>query len=244
MDKIEKTMDYDQFIFRDDNRHKIMESHIELLVESIQQRNLLDVHPILVNEAFEVIDGQNRLKAAQRLGLPIYYIQKEGLVATDVIVMNVQKSWILEDYLNFYRKNDYPEYKKLESFINQFRLSVTVGLKITCGKTRQALKDFRAGKFVLNFENLDKELEICLDVIDYLKRIKGFCQWTTTAKFWSALLRMIRSKDFNEAKWKINLRKMIERVEQKISEEDYLKMFVEVHNWHNDNKITMESLHE
>lgn len=66
------TDDLTKFKVLDGNR-KIKESHRQELIASIDKHGFI-MNPIIVNENFEVIDGQTRLAACKELGVPVYYI--------------------------------------------------------------------------------------------------------------------------------------------------------------------------
>ena len=106
---INKTKNYEMFKFREDNRLKIDQSHVNKLINSIQSRNLLDMRPIIVNSDYEILDGQHRLLAAKNLGVEIYYEIEEKLEHKDIILMNVAKSWAVCDYMNYFVKNTAPK---------------------------------------------------------------------------------------------------------------------------------------
>lgn len=92
-DKYYFTQDYDKFVYNQKNRN-INEAHVTALKRSIRKNDLLFAQPILVNEKYEVIDGQHRLQAAMKLNRPIYYIIKKGLTIDDAITLNVStKNW-------------------------------------------------------------------------------------------------------------------------------------------------------
>jgi len=61
-----------RFRFSAENR-PINERHLTRLVSAIKEKNLLQDFPILVSYDMVIIDGQHRLLAAQKLGLPIFY---------------------------------------------------------------------------------------------------------------------------------------------------------------------------
>ena len=67
---IHSTQNYRQFNFIRENR----DVNFKSLLESVQKKNLLDCHPIICDEDLNVIDGQHRLKVAETLQVPIYYI--------------------------------------------------------------------------------------------------------------------------------------------------------------------------
>jgi hypothetical protein len=73
MTTIHKTTDYDQFKFLESQRNVTRTSAV---LESIKQKNMLDLKPIICNKEKYVLDGQHRLLAAKQLRVPIYYIHQ------------------------------------------------------------------------------------------------------------------------------------------------------------------------
>jgi hypothetical protein len=86
--------------------------HVKRLKESFQKAYLLS--PIIVNEKFEIIDGQHRFEAAKQIGVPINFLvaPKYGLKEVQMLNENM-KNWKNEDYLNAYCDLKHPEYLKL-----------------------------------------------------------------------------------------------------------------------------------
>ena len=81
----------------------INETIVNKLVSSIEQKNMLMLKPILVNEKMEVLDGQHRLEAAKKLSLPVYYIVQKDAQDMDMVLLNAnQRTWKLADYHNFF----------------------------------------------------------------------------------------------------------------------------------------------
>jgi len=236
---IKKTKDYDLFTFRDDNREKIDQAHIKRLIESITSRNLLELRPIIVNEKMEVIDGQHRLLAAKHLQVEIYYQQEKKLDAADIVRMNISKPWTMGDYLNFYCHHQYDEYKKLSSFMKQHNLTLKVALTIALGQARLGFYEFRMGEFKFHEESLDIELDVCWDSINYIKKMNGFSPYTSSSRFWKALLKLIRHPEFDETKWRSNMQKMIDHFSPKARTEDYVNMIQTVYNWRNTSRINL-----
>ncbi len=236
---IKKTGDYGIFSFRDDNREKIDQGHVKRLAESIKSRNLLELRPIVVNEKMELIDGQHRLLAAKLLGVEIYYQQEVSIEPSDIILMNISKSWGMSDYLNFHCQHENSEYKKLRTFMNKHSLNIQVALNIAIGKSQVKYHDFRVGKFKFDLENLDVELEVCWESIAYIKKMNGFSPYTKSSRFWQALLKLTRHHEFDANKWKSNMQKMIDKFSSKASTKDYLRMMQSIYNWRNPSKINI-----
>src|SRR5215469_12497290 len=100
-----KTSDLSIFKNVSFNRDK-NKKHIQDVVKIIKKENLLHLHPILVNNEMEVIDGQHRLEAAKDLGLEIFYI-KSNLSYDHILTSNlIQKNATLIDVIKFYAMKD------------------------------------------------------------------------------------------------------------------------------------------
>jgi hypothetical protein len=237
---INKTNDYSLFAFRSDNREKISYAQVDKLKSSIESRNLLELKPIIVNDKFEIIDGQHRLLAAEKLGVDVYYIQEKTLGADDIIRMNTAKKWSINDYLNFYCKHDYPEYIKLKNFMERNEIATKIAINIALGSAKGSFERFRLGKFKFNEGSLSNEIEVCKTTISTIKKMNGYSMYTHTNRFWGALLKFVRHPRFKANKWYSNMNKMISHFSAKASTEDYLVMFVNVYNWHNKHKIYLD----
>lgn len=234
---IQKTKNYEMFVFRDDNREDINQAHVRALVESIRSLNLLELTPILVNEKMEVINGQHRLLAAKELGVDIYYHVQEGLGADELLVMNTNLNWRANDFLNFWCKKGNQDYIKLRDFVKKHNIDLRVGLTLCVGNGKNTYKDFKDGKFTFKEFGLDNEIEQCWDTVNFIKKMNGFSNYTRSGKFWQALIKLVTHHNFNAEKWKANLAKMIERLGPRTSTKDYCILLMDIYNWRNkDNK--------
>ena len=71
VNQIHQTTDYSMFQTLEGNRN-LNKLHLKRLKNSFQKKYLLS--PIIVNEKFEIIDGQHRFEAGKQLGLPINFL--------------------------------------------------------------------------------------------------------------------------------------------------------------------------
>lgn len=117
-----KTTDYSKFKLKEDNR-KISEGLVKRLKESIEQFGFIEAKPILVNEDFEILDGQHRFRALKDLGLPIYY-EKSPIGADPeklMITLNsTQLIWRLNNYIEHFAAKKVPCYVEFIAFEKQF----------------------------------------------------------------------------------------------------------------------------
>lgn len=232
-----KTNDYEMFKFRADNREKIDQNHVLRLVDSIKSRNLLDLRPIIVNEEMEVIDGQHRLLAAKILQVEIYYQIEKTMHGNDIILMNIAKSWTTTDYLNYYCKNEYSEYIKLKEFMKKNQLNLKIALNMIMGASRAQFRDFKSGDFKFLDGDLYDNLDVCWDTINLIKKMNGFSPYTSSTRFWKALIKLINHPHFFAEKWIFNLQRMIERFSPKATTADYCRLMMEIYNWKNSDRV-------
>ena len=165
--QVYKTLDYNVFKRIDGNR-AINNKNYSKLINSMKEEQLFI--PILVNEKYEIIDGQHRFSAARELGLPIYYIVQEGYGINEVKKANmVGSNWTKADFLDMYITNGN------EAYIQFNEISKTYGIKISNliklfayvqGLNQKiASKNFEEGTLNIN----GKEI-----ILEYLEAFKDF----------------------------------------------------------------------
>lgn len=113
------TKDYSIFRRLVGNRD-IPESRISKIVASIQEIGWVR-NPIVVNEKMEVIDGQGRLTALQRLGMPVEYIIANGASTKECIYMNMNMvNWKLPDFIKSYAEQGNANYQRLLTLMEKY----------------------------------------------------------------------------------------------------------------------------
>lgn len=113
------TKNYDIFRRLVGNRD-IPEARISKIVNSIQAIGWVR-NPIVVNEKMEVIDGQGRLTALQRLGMPVEYIIAEGAGSQECIYMNMNMiNWKQPDFIKSYAEQGNVNYQRLLSLMDRY----------------------------------------------------------------------------------------------------------------------------
>ncbi len=96
---IYETSNYGKFKIIDGNRPI---NHAKKIIESISKIGVL-WQPILVNERFEIIDGQGRFLAMKTLGKKIVYVVQPGLTIKHVRCLNENATiWKTKDYIHSY----------------------------------------------------------------------------------------------------------------------------------------------
>jgi hypothetical protein len=113
-----ESRDYSEFKSLLGNR-EIKNLHLKRLITSFKNDYLIS--PIIVNEKFEIIDGQHRFEAAVSIGAPIYFIivPNYGLREVQILNKNMEK-WKNDDHLNSGCALGNPEYLKFRDFMEKF----------------------------------------------------------------------------------------------------------------------------
>lgn len=198
--KIHKTTDYSQFKFLTKNRPVAP----QYLIDSIISKNLLEEHPIICDINKNVIDGQNRLKAAEFLKLPIYYMISEKITADDIGTCQVQKPWTLSDFLRFFQ--DKEDYQFVHELIFLYKLPIHF-VVYCCNQGSNIMRDFRLGTFEIK---KDKKVikqrmayikELMTVLID-LKRNAGEKDLNVSSRVQRALWTFVSKEDYNHKRMK------------------------------------------
>lgn len=183
------TSDYSIFNLSKFNRNILLRN------EMIKQAEEGFVAPIIVNENYTVIDGQHRLEASKKVGVPVEFIVKPGLGDHDIVRMNtVQKPWSLQNYIESYANQGKTEYMKLVGLIKEKYSNVTVISNIAVDSPTNAnvaKKVIKNGTF--KFYNFEKTVEF----LQYYKRFREETKTKKRTTVATALYELFKIKGFD-----------------------------------------------
>lgn len=115
-----QTKELSKFKFREDNR-TLNQSHIRRLTTNMKNSGWLPGSYVVVNEKYEIIDGQHRVKAAIEANVPIRYTMEKKADFEIIRGLNQnQRNWSLSDHIHGYVVDNNPHYIKLNNFIKTF----------------------------------------------------------------------------------------------------------------------------
>ena len=90
------------------------------IIKSINEVGYV-MSPILVNEKYEVVDGQNRLEALREMNLPVMYIMQEGIGIEECRHLNIgQSNWNTKQFIVSYAEAGNESYIRLLELVNDF----------------------------------------------------------------------------------------------------------------------------
>ena len=164
---IHKTTTYDQFKIYPNNRAIFAKN----ITKSVQEINLLEAHPIVVNEDLYIINGQHRWAAAKALNIPLYYIVVKGLSEEHITKCQTQRPWTVEDYLNYYKRH-HDEYQNAAKFCEKYNVPIYF-IIAAFGSGENRYKLFREGKFVIKKDKrfLEHTLRMFSECLTEIKKI-------------------------------------------------------------------------
>ena len=182
---MEKTKDYDKFSFLGLNR-RLNRRCINALKSSILKNGYIG-NPIIVNDKYEILDGQHRFVALKESGLEVPYKIIENDYDTIIDLNTTQHNWGIEDYINFYCEKDHNQhYVRLKRLCNELNSSPTNVLTMAYRQkpTGQDVENIKKGKLKLT---IDDELR-AKNFYEVFNQISKLLRINPTNKFCSALV--------------------------------------------------------
>ncbi len=244
MEQVEKTNEYSKFKYLTGNR-PLNRSHLKKLKTSIETNNHLNLHPIIVNQNFEVIDGQHRLECARQLGVEVFYIKSDQIKDEHLIDCNVnQKGFECENYIEFFAvKDKKPEYIQLRDMMKVSGLKPKALLTLILGVVSTNILEFlKTGKFKFpSTEDPKKIMDFYADFSTYAKdkRLKPLSMFSNH-NFTRALRWIFKTNGFESSIFfkKLDLR-WFDLKPQRTSE-DWYSLLISIYNFKNHNRIEDE----
>jgi len=233
--KVMYEKNYTKFTLFDNNRD-INETHVEELIASMRKSGQL--MPVVVTPDKEVIDGQHRLKACEKLGIPVSYVVNVGGNSKQIAVMNnTQKGWKNKDFLKHFSHNSHSnssEYKKIEKFFEEYKLPFTVGIALlsdysvgfNAASDRGPMPSFRDGSFKI--DNLDKAKLIASRLI----KLKSFVpNLVKIVKFSVAFVKISQLENFDLKTCYAQIEKNSNKFDKCLNQEDWNEAMVAAYNY-------------
>jgi len=243
------TYDYDWFKFIDGNRKP---DHVNALIQSFRRRDVPNA--ILCNQNGEIIDGQNRFLARKQEGLPIYYYCIENLDIYDVACLNSYgKNWSVIDYVKMWADLGKEQYNRIFKFREIYPdFSIGIILQIIRGRVRgidrKLITDDALRKNVtksggargVNLDIQEGNLEdwdwdnacyIANCLLQYKPFARPGAQIYNSQLFVAAVIRLLRSKDFDNAEMVKKITKFPDMFHKCINAENYILMLTDIWNY-------------
>lgn len=229
------TKNYYKFKYLEGNRN-VNPIHYERIKKSISENSLFSI--IVINENFEIIDGQHRFEVCKELGLPINYVVCKGYGLKEVQMLNQNtKTWSGTDFLEAYCKLGNQDYIQFRNFMKQYDLKQNICLAISSGLNSAAsnynIKDFNGGRF--KFKNYPQ----AVDIAEKINIIHSYYAGAKRRTFVLALLTALKNPSFNFTQFIHKLSYQSSVLVDCVSMKDYISVIEKIYNYHNSNKINL-----
>jgi hypothetical protein len=234
--KIYQTTDYDQFKYRKDNR-LIKTNHVLELAKSINKMGLRQ--PITVDVNLRVQDGQHRLAACKKLGIPVFYIIDAKSLSTAEIaeLQSTTEEWKQYDYTRSFSSDENPNYEKYGKFAETYsEFAHSCRLIMLTGETKASSSSKLVEAFKQGLLKV-KSYEKAVLLADTLRKLSPYYKGYNRRSFVLAFITMMQNKDFSFSRL---LRKMPKRCKEIMDfsrTEDYLTVMQDMYNWKETKKV-------
>jgi hypothetical protein len=249
--RVNITHDLSIFKFLDGNR-PANPQHVARLVKSIKTYGML-VNPILVNEKYEIIDGQHRFLAAREVGCPVYYIVLKGYALQQVHTLNMnQKNWTKAEFLHGYANMGLEDYIVLRDFWYKHQWlnlgdaialcsNITSDFNLTRkplvaknGHVQDRSNDFLAGTWKI------RDLNLAEINASKLKSIEPFFpEGYRSTSFVGTMLMLFNHENYNHDRFLRKLKVQPLALSKQASREQYKLLIEDIYNYKSRNKVSL-----
>ena len=227
--KVLQTYDYSLFKTIEGNRN-IIPFHLQQLRNSMEQEYL--VVPIIVNEKYEVIDGQHRLENAKQLKKPVFFIMLKGYGIKQIQRLNSNmKNWNAKDFASGYRKLGFKDYIMYEQFMEKYQFGHRENVLILSGNTRYISREFYSGLFKV--KNYEEACQIADRILEYKPFYNGF----NRRAFIIALVSLFKNPKFSHAEMLGKLRFQSTQLVDCTNVKQYLVLLEHIYNYKRRDEI-------
>lgn len=241
--QVYETYDYGKFRIMEKGNRDI--THSEKIARQMEEQFLFTV--IIVNDKYEIIDGQNRYLASKSLGKPIRYVIAEGYGIKETRFYNMEaKNWQKKDFIKSFADEGNEEYLKFTEFqkrysdfpssVCEFLLRLSMCNDASDKSHKNTFKSVQRGMFVIS--NYKRSCELADIAMSY----KPFCEGQRhpiykRKEFISAIIKLSRLEEFDNnlviRKLNLNPRAFVPC----LSSDEYIRMIEDIVNYRNKNKV-------
>ena len=234
--QVHTTKDYSLFKTLNGNRD-VNNLHLTRLKESMKKNHLTTI--IMVNEKFEIIDGQHRFLISQELKLPINYIISKNYGLNEVQILNANmKNWQIVDYVNGYCDLGYKDYLIYRDFVKDYGFQSQVSILLLSGEQPggndvSASTKFKEGLFKV------KDLEKAKRTAEKIMMIEPYYKGYLRRSFILALYGMLKNENFEFTEFLSKLKKQPTTMQDCTGSTQYKVLIEEIYNYRRREKINL-----
>jgi len=230
--QVHTTTDYFLFKSIDGNRNKNL-LHLNRLKKSMSENYLFTI--IIVNEKYEIIDGQHRFEIIKELNLPLHYIICDGYGLNEVHILNQNsKTWNCDDYLDAYVNLGYEDYIKYAEFKQKYNLghheTMSLLSKITSKIDQQI---FFTGQFKV------KSIKDAENTIEKILMIEPYYVGVRRRSFIYAMMSLFKNPNFEYTEFIQKLKLQPTALQDCTNINNYKTLIEEIYNYRRREKVNL-----
>lgn len=233
MKQVHTTKDYSLFKPIDGNRNKNL-LHINRLKKSMSENYLYTV--IIVNDKYEIIDGQHRFEVIKELGLNLNYIVCDGYGLNEVHILNQNsKTWSSDDYLDGYCKLGYSDYIKYREFKQKYDIGHYECMWLLNGsQLSNPTVVFYSGEFKV------KRYKEAIEIIEKIMQIKPYYSEWKRRSFIFAILQLLKNEKFNFEEFLSKLKIQPTSLVNCTTTNQYVALIEDIYNFKRREKVSLK----
>lgn len=250
VNKVYRTNDLSIFKSIDGNRVPNLQ-HIKRLSASVEKYGM-KCNPIIVNQRFEVIDGQHRLAAAREVGTFVYYIMINGYTLREVHTLNLnQKNWTKKDFMNGYADMGIESYVKLKKFAEKnddftFTECVSFCSNVSGASANTIHNKFRNDGKQYNMQEVFEEgtwkgrdFNLAQEWANKIRMIKPYYNGYNRNSFVGTMISLFSNKNFDFNEFMHKLRLQPTALLDCASRDQYKTLIEDIYNYRSRNKVSL-----
>jgi hypothetical protein len=230
--QVHTTTDY--FLFKpiEGNRNKNL-LHLNRLKKSMSENYLFTV--IIVNENYEIIDGQHRFEVIKEFGFPLHYIVCKGYGLNEVHILNQNtRNWNADDYLQAYCNLEYPDYLEYRKFKKKFGFGHNECIILLGGgSSGDIFKVFASGMFkIMNYED-------AYEKASKISMVGAYYDGYGRRSFIHAMRRVLDKPEFNFTQFLQKLKAQPTALQNCSDVDQYILLIEEIYNYRSREKVNL-----
>jgi len=234
--QVHTTKDYSLFKTLNGNRD-VNQLHLTRLKESIKKNHLTTI--IMVNDKFEIIDGQHRYLISQELNLPINYIISKNYGLNEVQILNANmKNWATIDYVNGYCDLGYKDYIIYRDFVEKYPFQSAVIILLLNGEHESGKKNNLYVKFKQGLFKV-KDLNNAISIAEKFLMLEPFYKGYLRRNFQVAIYGMLKNKNFDFNEFLIKLKQQPTTLQDCTCVSQYKDLIEEIYNYRRRDKVNL-----
>jgi hypothetical protein len=238
---IKVTRNYSLFDSHNPDNRPLNEDRHKKLRESLREYGHLPYWPIVVHKngtgKLKVDDGQHRLHFAEKMGLPVYYI--ESTHDFDIAKINTtQAAWTLRDFAQRFSDAGNHDYTEAIDYANKHSVALSVAFAVLCGQQPNGVvKDkVESGEFSITDREYAERF-----ALTYVP-IAAISKNVRTTIFQQACMAVCHVADFEPSRLVRNAAKNRDKLESFSTRDAHLTMIEELYNLRYSKKIPLKFL--